>query len=114
MRAVDHYIDKRSQFEMVWCAKDAEALAWCEILHAVETTGKARRCVVCSWLFLYPSAYPVKRCLSCQNLNWRHLEKIMRLPESVRFARVKMAYDEAKRKGRTIEDAWKTVKEAFP
>ncbi len=76
LRQAQRYLHRNLPAATVWYAKDAEAAAWCEVLHAAENGAAAQACELCGTVYLRPRTYPVKLCPTCRYLNWRQQENI--------------------------------------
>ncbi len=86
------YRERHSRVEDVWYARDIEAAAWCEIIHARQNRATTRTCAVCGVLFLRPRALYTEKCPTCRALNWRQLKKVLAVPQGQRQSRAIEAY----------------------
>ena len=78
------YLHRVLHVEVTWSAKDAEAAAWCELLHAAERGFPAISCGLCGLTFIRPRTYPVKLCPTCRFLTWRQQARIRAMPKNDR------------------------------
>ena len=76
-----NYLHRVLPVEVTWSAKDAEAAAWCELLHAAEREFPAISCGLCGLAFIRPRIYPVKLCPTCRFLTWRQQARIRAMPK---------------------------------
>jgi hypothetical protein len=80
------------EFPLLWYAADLEALAWCEVRHALLTHAPARDCATCGLRYIRAKARIGRHCPLCRCLTKRQRARIRRSPAAARPARAREFY----------------------
>jgi hypothetical protein len=75
------------RWRIVAYARDVEAAAWVEVLHAVQTGATARACAGCARYFIRPRAYKTTLCRHCDAVLrrvWRKRAQLWKYPVPAR------------------------------